>query len=274
VTSIYHAAAYKHVPMMENNLLEAVNTNVLGLHNLVQIAAENGVTSFVMISSDKAVNPTNIMGLTKRVAELIVSSMPTSRHAVGTRFVSVRFGNVLGSNGSVVPIFRAQIAAGGPVTVTHPDMKRYFMTIPEAVQLVLQAATLGRGTETFVLDMGEPVRIVDLARNLIRLSGHDPDSEIPIRIVGIRPGEKLYEELATTSDQVRPTCHEKIKVFCGSILQKEFVDGWVRELRELVARSDASGALAHMAQIVPEYRPSEKWRMALKVSAEKAAVGA
>jgi FlaA1/EpsC-like NDP-sugar epimerase len=274
VTSIYHAAAYKHVPMMENNLLEAVNTNVLGLHNLVQIAAENGVTSFVMISSDKAVNPTNIMGLTKRVAELIVSSMPTSRHAVGTRFVSVRFGNVLGSNGSVVPIFRAQIAAGGPVTVTHPDMKRYFMTIPEAVQLVLQAATLGRGTETFVLDMGEPVRIVDLARNLIRLSGHDPDSEIPIRIVGIRPGEKLYEELATTSDQVRPTCHEKIKVFCGSILQKEFVDGWVRELRELVARSDASGALAHMAQIVPEYRPSEKWRMALRVSAEKAAVGA
>jgi len=274
VTSIYHAAAYKHVPMMENNLLEAVSTNVLGLHNLVQVAVRNAVMSFVMISSDKAVNPTNIMGLTKRVAELIVSSMPIPKQGVGTRFVSVRFGNVLGSNGSVVPIFRAQIAAGGPITVTHPDMKRYFMTIPEAVQLVLQAAIMGQGSEIFVLDMGEPVRILDLARNMIRLSGHEPDVEIPIRIVGMRPGEKLYEELSVATDKVRPTYHEKIMVFCGSTLEREAVDQWVAELRKLTAERNDASVLSHMTEIVPEYRPSDKWRMALNVNQIKTAVGA
>lgn len=271
IGAIYHTAAYKHVPMMENNLLEAVATNVMGLYNLARIASDNGITSFVMISSDKAVNPTNIMGLTKRVAELIVSSMPTSRGGIHTRFVSVRFGNVLDSNGSVVPIFRAQIAAGGPVTITHPEMKRYFMTIPEAVQLVLQASVLGQGSETFVLDMGEPVKIVDLARNMISLSGHDPDSEIAIRIVGVRPGEKLYEELSTASDAMRPTCHEKIKVFCGSVLHKEFVEQWISELKTLVEQRDEIGALAHMTEIVPEYRPSERWRTALSVGKAKAA---
>jgi FlaA1/EpsC-like NDP-sugar epimerase len=271
VTSVYHAAAYKHVSMMENNLLEAVSTNVLGLHNLVQVAVRNKVTSFVMISSDKAVNPTNIMGLTKRVAELVVSSMPRSKQGVGTRFVSVRFGNVLGSSGSVVPIFRAQIAAGGPVTVTHPDMRRYFMTIPEAVQLVLQAATMGNGSEIFVLDMGEPVRILDLARNMIRLSGHTPDVEIPIRIVGVRPGEKLYEELSAASDKVRPTCHEKIMAFSGSTLQQDFVEQWMAELRELVAQRNDTSVLAHMTEIVPEYCPSDRWRSALSVNRMKAA---
>src|ERR1700730_4320319 len=271
VTSIYHAAAYKHVPMMENNLIEAVNNNVLGLHNLVQIAVRNGVASFVMISSDKAVNPTNIMGLTKRVAELVVSSMPTSSRGGTTRFVSVRFGNWLGSNGSVVPIFKAQIASGGPVTITHPDMRRYFMTTPEAVQLVLQASTMGKGSEIFVLDMCEPVRILDLARNMIRLSGHEPDVEIPIRVIGLRPGEKLYEELSAASDQVRPTRHEKRMIFCCRTLQHQALEKWIGELRELVALRDDSAVLAHMLEIVPEYRPSDKWRTALKKNQARAA---
>jgi FlaA1/EpsC-like NDP-sugar epimerase len=259
VTSIYHAAAYKHVPMMENNLIEAATNNVLGLYNVVQAASRNGVGSFVMISSDKAVNPANVMGLTKRVAELIVSSTPKSRPDCSTRFVSVRFGNVLGSNGSVVPIFNAQIAAGGPVTITHPDIRRYFMTIPEAVQLVLQASTMGKGSEIFVLDMGEPVRILDLARNMIRLSGHEPDSDIPIRFIGLRPGEKLFEELSTAGDQMRPTCHEKIMIFCGQSLQYAFVQKWISELRVLLAQRNEAVVLAHLRSIVPEYQPSEKW---------------
>lgn len=274
VTSIYHAAAYKHVPMMENNLIEAATNNVLGLHNVVQAASRNGVGSFVMISSDKAVNPANVMGLTKRVAELIVSSSPASRPGCSTRFVSVRFGNVLGSNGSVVPIFNAQIAAGGPVTITHPDIRRYFMTIPEAVQLVLQASTMGKGSEIFVLDMGEPVRILDLARNMIRLSGHEPDSDIPIRFIGLRPGEKLFEELATASDQMRPTCHEKIMIFCGQSLQYAFVQQWIAELRVLLAQRNEAVVLAHMRGIVPEYQPSEKWAQTSSVGEMRAAVGA
>ena len=260
VTSIYHAAAYKHVPMMENNLIEAVENNILGLCNMVEAARRHGVRSFVMISSDKAVNPTNIMGLTKRVAELVVSSMPQSNAEDTTRFVSVRFGNVLGSNGSVVPIFQAQIAGGGPVTVTHPDMRRYFMTIPEAVQLVLQASIMGKGSEIFVLDMGEPVRILDLARNMIRLSGHEPDLDIPIRFVGLRPGEKLFEELSTASDQVQPTCHEKIMIFCGDCLRHDAMKRWIAKLRTLLVQRDDVVILQHIHEIVPEYQPSGKWR--------------
>jgi FlaA1/EpsC-like NDP-sugar epimerase len=274
VTSIYHAAAYKHVPMMENNLIEAAVNNVFGLYNVVEAASRNGVTSFVMISSDKAVNPANVMGLTKRIAELVVSSMPASRQGCPTRFVSVRFGNVLGSNGSVVPIFRAQIAAGGPVTITHPEIRRYFMTIPEAVQLVLQAATMGKGSEIFVLDMGEPVRILDLARNMIRLSGHEPDVDIPIRFIGLRPGEKLFEELSTANDQVRPTCHEKIMIFCGQSLQHEFMQDWVSELRLLLHQRNEDAILAHMRGIVPEYQPGEKWSHVPNTRALRAAVGA
>jgi FlaA1/EpsC-like NDP-sugar epimerase len=249
--------------MMESHLLEAVENNVIGTHNLVQAAFKNGVSSFVMISSDKAVNPTNVMGLTKRIAELVVSSMPTSGLHGPIRFVSVRFGNVLGSNGSVVPLFRAQIASGGPVTVTHPEIRRYFMTIPEAVQLVLQASIMGKGSEIFVLDMGEPVRILDLARNMIRLSGHEPDVDIPIRFVGLRPGEKLFEELSAASDQMRPTCHEKIMIFCGQRLEHDSMQRWICELRELLAQRNQVEVLLHLQQIVPEYQPSGQWHSAL-----------
>ena len=273
VNCIYHAAAYKHVPMMEHNVIEAVTNNVIGLDNMVNAAYRNGVGSFVMISSDKAVNPTNVMGLTKRVTELIASSMPSSDGDNGTKFVSVRFGNVLGSNGSVVPIFKEQIARGGPVTVTHPDMRRYFMTIPEAVQLVLQASVMGKGSEIFVLDMGEPVRIVDLAQNMIRLSGHEPNVDIPIEFVGLRPGEKLFEELCTESEETQPTYHEKIMVFCGSVPSRSFIEQWISELRSLVSERDDVRVLSHLSEIVPEYRPSGNWQVALQRRALKAAAG-
>jgi FlaA1/EpsC-like NDP-sugar epimerase len=248
---VYHAAAYKHVPLMESNIFEAVENNVLGTFTLATTAAEYGVGTFVMISSDKAVSPTNVMGVTKRVAELLIRSLQNR----GTQFVSVRFGNVLGSQGSVVPHFKKQIAAGGPVTVTHPDMCRYFMTIPEAVQLVLQASTMGRGGEIFVLDMGQPVKIVDLARNLIQLSGLRPDIDIQIRFTGIRPGEKLYEELNTLEEQTLPTCHEKIKVFAGNGIPERMTSR-VSALREYCEMRDRRRLILELKDIVPEYSPS------------------
>lgn len=204
--TIFHAAAYKHVPMMELNAFEAFKNNVLGTRQVAEEAMESGCERFVLISTDKAVNPASVMGATKRLAELIVQGMSSA----ATRFVSVRFGNVLGSDGSVVPLFKKQIAEGGPVTVTHPEVTRYFMTIPEAVQLVLQAGTMGRGGEVFMLDMGDPIKIVDLARNLIELTGFTPESDIQIAFTGLRPGEKLHEELHHSREDVQPTSHEKI----------------------------------------------------------------
>jgi len=253
--SIFHAAAYKHVPMMEHHPIEAVRANVLGTWNLVREAARQGVSNFLMISSDKAVNPANIMGLTKRVAELIVSSMGAQQHEGATKFVSVRFGNVLGSNGSVVPLFQEQIAAGGPVTVTHPEIRRYFMTTREAVQLVLQASTMGNGSDIFVLDMGDPIRIVDLARNMIRLSGLEPDENIEIRYTGLRPGEKLFEELTLEGENILPTHHEKIKIFQAPPLESTRLEVWLLEMEALVETRDAPTVVEHLKEVVPEYQP-------------------
>lgn len=208
---VFHAAAHKHVPLMELNPEEAIFNNVIGSRNLVELALKFGISHFVNISTDKAINPTSVMGASKRVVEMLVQDA-AQRVAPGQTFVSVRFGNVLGSRGSVIPVFRSQIQAGGPVTVTHPDMVRFFMTIPEASQLVLQAAGQGNNGETYILNMGEPVRIVDLARDLIRLSGFEPDVDIPVLFTGIRPGEKLFEELMTAEEQSRVTAHEKIFV--------------------------------------------------------------
>jgi FlaA1/EpsC-like NDP-sugar epimerase len=260
---VFHAAAYKHVPMMEAHAVEAVENNVFGTLNVACAAAEHGVQDFVMISSDKAVHPTNVMGVTKRVAEIMIRSLQTRSYV--TKFVSVRFGNVLGSNGSVVPIFKEQIARGGPVTVTHPEMQRYFMTIPEASQLVLQASTLGHGGEIFVLDMGQPVRIVDLARKLILLSGLQPDHDIEIEFTGTRPGEKLYEEINTLEEDAVPTCHEKIKVFAGATVPWSPLERQLEALRHACTVRDFNTLLLLLKDIVPEYNPSaDILRRALK----------
>lgn len=261
VSAVFHAAAYKHVPMMEAQLLEAVKNNVLGTSNVVKASSRNGVSSLLMVSTDKAVNPTNIMGLTKRLAELVVSAVPTPAEGSPIKCVSVRFGNVLGSNGSVVPIFDKQIRAGGPVTVTHPEVRRFFMTIPEAVQLILQASTMGKGSEVFVLDMGEPIRIVDLARNMIRLCGREPDVDVEIRFTGLRPGEKLYEEVVTKGEDILPTYHQKIRIFHGGRRRQTEMSTWLTRLEDLVDRRDEEGLLEHMRTLVPEYQPSERWRV-------------
>src|SRR5438552_10630418 len=205
---VFHAAAYKHVPMAERNVLEAARNNIIGTSNVAQAALAHGTKEFVLVSTDKAVCPTSVMGVTKRVAEMVVQGLQNG----GCGFVSVRFGNVLGSNGSVVPLFRQQIGRGGPVTVTDPEVTRYFMTIPEATQLILQAAALGEGGEIFILDMGQPVRILDLARQMIRLSGKEPDEDVEIVFTGLSPGEKLHEELMSEAEEASATRHDRFSV--------------------------------------------------------------
>jgi FlaA1/EpsC-like NDP-sugar epimerase len=249
---VYHAAAYKHVPIMEHHAFQAIENNVFGTLKLALAAERAAVQDFVMISSDKAVRPTSIMGATKRLAELVIRS----RGHGPVKYVAVRFGNVLGSNGSVIPVFKDQIAHGGPVTVTHPDMRRYFMTIPEACQLVLQASTMGKGGEIFVLDMGEPVRIVDLARNLILLSGLRPDEDIKIEFSGIRPGEKLYEELSTLDEGTLPTSHDKINVFAGAALPWCIMENQLESLTEACSARNLKKLVLLLKDLVPEYNPS------------------
>jgi FlaA1/EpsC-like NDP-sugar epimerase len=248
---VFHAAAYKHVPLMEeHNALAALRNNTLGTYHAAMAAAEAGAERFVLISTDKAVNPTNVMGATKRAAEMVISQMAAEHPA--TRFMAVRFGNVLGSSGSVIPKFKEQIARGGPVTVTHPDIIRYFMTIPEAARLVLQAAAIGHSGQVLVLDMGEPVKIVDLARDLIRLAGHTVQ-EIPIVFSGLRPGEKLFEELLADADDTLPTEVPRLRVARldgGS----PGLSGWLMRVDRAGATSDAQ-VQGLLQEIVPEYQP-------------------
>jgi FlaA1/EpsC-like NDP-sugar epimerase len=248
---VFHAAAYKHVPLMEDeNAWAALRNNTLGTCHAALAAAEQGVERFVLISTDKAVNPTNVMGATKRAAEMVISAM-AHKHA-STKFMAVRFGNVLGSSGSVIPKFKEQIAKGGPVTVTHPDIIRYFMTIPEAARLVLQAAAIGQSGQVLVLDMGEPVRIVDLARQLIRLSGH-AEGEIAIEFSGLRPGEKLFEELLADADATVPTGVERLRVARLST-QEGSIELLLREANGPDPSDDA--VRRQLALAVPEYRPA------------------
>ena len=255
--TIFHAAAHKHVPLMECNVEEAFTNNVLGTQSVLRAAERNGVERFVMVSTDKAVNPVSVMGATKRVAEMLVHDTAMRIHKP---FVVVRFGNVLGSRGSVIPIFQEQIAAGGPVTVTHPDMRRFFMTIPEAVQLVLQAAALGKGGEIFMLDMGELVKIVDLVTDLIRLSGLTPGEDIDIVYTGMRPGEKLYEEIVLKGEDYSPTQHDKVYASRNGTLPAgdgRDLERHVSKMADLARRADTGGVLAHLCQLVPEFKPDD-----------------
>ena len=251
---VFHAAAYKHVPLQELNPWEAVLNNILGTLNLVKIAKETGVERFVLVSSDKAVRPTNVMGATKRVAEMFVECINGES---GCRFVAVRFGNVIGSSGSVIPLFEEQIAARMPVTVTHPEVTRYFMSTAEASQLILQAGSMGEGGEIFILDMGKPVKIADMARDLIRLHGLEPEEDIPIRFVGLRPGEKLYEELITEGEGIVPTTHEKIRVLRGRHCEFAQLNKQIDALIEAALAYDAPMIKARLKDIVPEYMPSD-----------------
>jgi FlaA1/EpsC-like NDP-sugar epimerase len=247
---VFHAAAHKHVPLMEGNPTEAVKNNVFGTMNVAECSDRFGVKRFVLISTDKAVNPTNIMGATKRIAEMIIQAI--NKYSK-TEYVAVRFGNVLGSNGSVIPLFKKQIEQGGPVTVTHPEVIRYFMTIPEAVQLVLQAGAMANGGEIFVLDMGEPVKICDLARNLIKLSGFEPDEDIEIVFTGLRPGEKLYEELLMAEEGLKATKHDKIFVAKPVFTDLALLQREIDILKDIIVKN-ADGIMDYIKNIVPTYK--------------------
>jgi FlaA1/EpsC-like NDP-sugar epimerase len=267
---VFHAAAYKHVPLMEANVHEAVHVNVFGTQQLADLSLEYGVERFVMVSTDKAVNPTNVMGASKRLAEIYTQSLSTdpdtqqdqsdsrlgssgADETASTRFITTRFGNVLGSNGSVLPLFRKQIADGGPITVTHPDITRYFMTIPEACSLVLEAGVMGTGGEIFVFDMGKSVRIVDVARKMIQLSGLEVDNDIRIEYTGLRPGEKLYEELLASAENTLPTHHPKIMRAQVRRYPLGEVGANMKELKRLLFASDEATVVARMKVMVPEF---------------------
>ncbi len=250
---IFHVAAYKHVPLMENNPYEAIKTNVIGTRILAELAAEVGVDKFVMVSTDKAVNPTNVMGATKRLAEMYTQSM-NQLEGIKTKFIATRFGNVLGSNGSVIPLFKKQIERGGPVTVTHPEITRYFMTIPEACELVLEAATMGQGGEVFVFDMGESVKIIDLAKKMITLSGLRVDKDIEIRYTGLRPGEKLYEELLNNDENTLPTHHPKILIAEVNTPSYAYMEVATNDLNHLLSSGTNNSIVAKIKEIIPEYK--------------------
>ncbi|MFN6935141.1 MAG: UDP-N-acetylglucosamine 4,6-dehydratase family protein, partial [Tsuneonella sp.] len=259
IDTVFHAAAYKHVPLVETNLLQGIGNNVIGTRTVAQAAGNAGVRDFVLISTDKAVRPTNVMGASKRCAEMVMQAF--DRKYPGTRYSMVRFGNVLGSSGSVVPLFRRQIEEGGPVTLTHADITRYFMSIPEAAQLVLQAGAMAKGGDVFVLDMGEPVRIYDLARTIIVLSGRtvrdkdSPGGDIEIRIDGLRPGEKLYEELLIGED-TSPTEHERILRCNEHFLPWDELEPLLDRLQASVAGGEVEEAYAVLRQAVPEFSPT------------------
>ncbi len=251
VDVIFHAAAYKHVPLMEVAPVESSYNNILGTYNIAKASLEAGVKRFVMISTDKAVNPTNVMGVTKRIAEMVIQGHNTSTQ---TRFITVRFGNVLGSEGSVIPIFKKQILQGKPLTVTHPEMERFFMTIPESVQLVLQAGCMGQGGEIFVLDMGKPVKILKLAEKLITLSGKHPYEDIDIKFTEPRPGEKMYEELFNTGERRIETAHPRIAAAISEHVTKVFMELQIKQIQQLVRRHDEEGLRAKFSQLVPDYQ--------------------
>ena len=251
---VFHAAAYKHVPLMEKNPYEAVKVNILGTRILADLAAENLVDKFVMVSTDKAVNPTNVMGATKRFAEMYTQSM-NQLEGMHTKFIATRFGNVLGSNGSVIPLFKKQIERGGPVTVTHPDITRYFMTIPEACELVLEAATMGEGGEVFVFDMGESVKIINLAKKMITLSGMRVDRDIEIKFTGLRPGEKLYEELLSTDENTLPTHHPKILIAKVNVPSYSYMDIQMNLMQEVLDEGGNNNDLvSKIKEVIPEYK--------------------
>jgi FlaA1/EpsC-like NDP-sugar epimerase len=251
---IFHAAAYKHVPMMEDNVSESVQTNILGTKIVADLAVRYNADKFVMVSTDKAVNPSNVMGCSKRISEIYVQSLAKQVGETGekaTQFITTRFGNVLGSNGSVIPLFREQIKNGGPVTVTHPEIIRYFMTIPEACQLVLEAAAMGKGGEIYIFDMGKPVKILDLAKRMIRLSGLN---SIKIEFTGLRHGEKLYEELLSIAEHTKPTHHEKIMIADVREYEYEEVSRKVSALIQISYEYDEMRIVKKMKEIVPEYQ--------------------
>jgi FlaA1/EpsC-like NDP-sugar epimerase len=246
---VFHAAAYKHVPLMEANAVESVQNNILSTRVVAEVASEFRSKRFVLVSTDKAVNPRNVLGQTKAVCEWVVAAA-AAREQNGTQFISVRFGNVLGSSGSVIPLFRRQIARGGPITVTHPDMTRYFMTVPEAAQLIVQAGAMGESGAIFVLDMGTPVKILDLARNMIRLSGKEPERDIPIEFIGVRPGEKLHEELWGDGEDAVPTAHPKILRCECAPLDPAWLDDELTELERLVAAGETLDVVAKLGELV------------------------